>query len=311
LTPIQSNLLVGALGALFGPSTCVGQRLEEAPRRILSGIRLLAPPALTVGHTLAVKLDGSVAIVTGASSGIGAFVAVELARRGARVVAAARRADRLADTIEDCKKHSPDSMTHVADLSRRVECEGLISATEARFGRVDIIVNNAGISVHKNAASTTAEDIERVMALNFFAPMYVTMAALPGMIDRGVGSVVNVTSVAGYVPNPGESAYGASKAALSRWSHGLAVDLHGTGVHVGVLSPGPIDTEIWSLDEALSYRGKLFPPDVVAQGVARMVEHTVTHLTMPRRYGAVGALYPLLGRPMRWGLRRYERRAQR
>jgi short-subunit dehydrogenase len=258
-----------------------------------------------------VKLDGSVAIVTGASSGIGAAVAVELARRHARVVAVARRPDRLAETIEECKKHSPDSTVHVADLSRRAECEELISATEARFGHVDVIVNNAGVSVHKNAARTSVEDIERVMAVNFFAPMYVTMAALPGMIDRHAGSVINVTSVAGYVPNPGESAYGASKAALSHWSHGLAVDLHDTGVHVGVLSPGPIDTEIWSLDEGLSYRGKLFSPDVVANGVVRMVEHKLTHRTVPRRYGAVGALYPLLGRPMRWGLRQYERRAQR
>jgi len=114
-----------------------------------------------------------------------------------------------------------------------------------------------------------------------------------------------VTSVAGYVPNPGESAYGASKAALSRWSHGLAIDLHDTGVHVGVLSPGPIDTEIWSLDEELSYTGKLYPPEVVADGVARMIEHRLVHLTVPRHYGLVGALYPILGRPMRWGLRRY------
>jgi short-subunit dehydrogenase len=258
-----------------------------------------------------VKLDGSVAIVTGASSGIGAAVAVELASRRARVVAVARRPDRLAETIEKCKQHSPDSMAHIADLSKRAECEELIRATEARFGRVDIIINNAGISVHKNAARSSVEDIERVMAINFYAPVYVTMAALPGMIARKTGSVVNVTSVAGYVPNPGESAYGASKAALSRWSHGLAVDLHGTGVHVGVLSPGPIDTEIWSLDEELSYTGKLFSPDVVADGVVRMVERRLTHRTVPRRYGAVGALYPLLGRPMRWGLRQYERRARR
>jgi short-subunit dehydrogenase len=149
------------------------------------------------------------------------------------------------------------------------------------------------------------------MAVNFFAPVWLTMAALPGMIERGSGSVVNVTSVAGYVPNPGESAYGASKAALSRWSHGLAVDLHGTGVQVGVLSPGPIDTEIWSLDEELTYNGRLYPPQVVADGVAHMIERGVTHMTVPRRYGAVGVLYPLLGRPMRWGLRKYEERAKK
>src|SRR5438876_697798 len=136
--------------------------------------------------------------------------------------------------------------------------------------------------------------------------------------SSGIGAAVAVdlagrgaTVVAGYVPNPGESAYGASKAALSRWSHGLAVDLHDTGVHVGVLSPGPIDTEIWSLDEELTYNGRLYPPQVVADGVAHMIERGVTHMTVPRRYGAVGVLYPLLGRPMRWGLRKYEERAKK
>ena len=254
---------------------------------------------------------GRVAVVTGASSGIGAAIATELAGRGARVVAVARRADRLAEVVETCRASSPDSIAHPADVSSRPACEEIIATTEVRFGRVDILVNNAGISIHKNAARTSVEEIERLMAVNFFAPVYLSMAALPGMLERRDGSIVNVTSVAGYVPNPGESAYGASKAALSRWSHGLGVDLDGTGVHVGVVSPGPIDTEIWSLDEEQSYTGKLYPPQVVAEAVAKTIERRVTHLTSPRRYGAVGALYPLIGRPMRWGIRRYEARAQR
>jgi len=251
-----------------------------------------------------------VAVVTGASSGIGAAIATDFAGRGARVVAVARRADRLAATIEACHGTSPESVAHPADVSSRAACEEVIRDAEARFGRVDILVNNAGISTHKDAARTTVDEIERVMAVNFFAAVHLTMAALPGMLERHHGSIVNVTSVAGYVPNAGEAAYGASKAALSRWSHGLAVDLAGTGVHVGVLSPGPIDTEIWSLDEELSYTGKLYPPEVVARGAAKMIERRLTHLTVPRRYGAVGAMYPLLGRPMRWGMRRYEARAK-
>src|SRR5207245_8813847 len=149
------------------------------------------------------------------------------------------------------------------------------ATAQERFGRIDIVVNNAGISVHKNAARTTVDDVERVMAVNFFGPVYMTLAALPGMIERRSGSVVNVTSVAGYVPNPGESAYGASKAALSRWSHGLAIDLHDTGVQVGVLSPGPLDTEIWSLDEELTYNGRPYPPQGGPDGVAHLTERGV------------------------------------
>ena len=260
------------------------------------------------------KIDSSrVAIVTGASSGIGAAVAIDLARRGAAVVGVARRADRLDETMARCREVNGGvadrAVAHAADVADRAACEKVVGAAEEAFGRVDIVVNNAGVSIHKHAARTTADEVERLINVNFMGPVWLTSAALPGMIERRSGSIVNVTSVAGYAPNPGEAAYGASKAALSRWSHGLAVDLAGSGVHVGVVSPGPIDTEIWSLDEEVIYHGKLYPPEVVAAGVAKLVERELTHITVPRQYGAVGALYPLLGRPMRWGMRQYEARA--
>jgi short-subunit dehydrogenase len=250
-------------------------------------------------------IAGRVAVVTGASSGIGAAVATDLARRGATVVAVARRKDRLDEVVERSRAHTASSTSVPADISSRAECERVVRTVEERFGRLDILVNNAGISIHRNAARTTADDVERLMAVNFFAPVYLTTAALAGMLERRQGAVVNITSVAGYVPNPGESAYGAAKAALSLWTHGLAVDLHGTGVHLSVVSPGPIDTEIWALDEELSYTGKLYPPQVIADAVAEAVDKGWVHRTVPRRYGLVGALYPILGRPMRWGLRRF------
>lgn len=150
-----------------------------------------------------------------------------------------------------------------------------------------------------------------MMDVNFFGSVCVAMAALPGMLERRRGSIINVTSVAGYIPNPHESAYGASKAALSLWSHGLSVDLSGSGVHVGVLSPGPIDTEIWEKDaEDAVYDGKLYPPSIVADAIAKMIDHEAVHVTVPRRYGLVGALYPLLGGPMRKGLIAHLRRAE-
>ncbi|HLG01921.1 MAG TPA: SDR family NAD(P)-dependent oxidoreductase [Acidimicrobiia bacterium] len=255
------------------------------------------------------RIAGSVALVTGASSGIGEAVAVDLARRGATVVVTARRGNELEATAEACRVHAPDSFAVVSDVSRREDAEAAVAEAISRLGTLDVVVNNAGISTRKHAADTTVEEIERVMGVNFLGAVYTTMAALPGMLARRRGSVVNVTSVAGYIPNPKESAYGASKAALSLWSHGLSVDLHATGVHVGVLSPGPIDTEIWGKDEVpASYDGPKFPPQVVADGVARMVEKELHHLTVPRRYGAVGIMYglPGVGRAVRRGLIRYE-----
>jgi len=257
--------------------------------------------------------QGTVAVVTGASAGIGKAVAIELARRGATVAGVARRDGELGATIDECRLHAPDSIYQAADLSSRRGCEAAAAAIVERLGRrVEILVNNAGISIRKPAVLTTVEDVERVMAINFFAAVYLTMAVLPGMLERQCGSVVNITSVAGYLPNPKESAYGASKAALSLWSHGLNVDLHGTGVHVGVVSPGPIATEIWEKDEfAASYTGKLYPPAVVAEAVAKVIERRLAHVTVPRRFGLPPMLYPMLGRPMRWGLRRYDQRAPR
>ncbi|MFL6239815.1 MAG: SDR family NAD(P)-dependent oxidoreductase [Actinomycetes bacterium] len=257
------------------------------------------------------KVDGQVAVVTGASSGIGAATCLELARHGATVVAVARRKDRLDEVVTSCRAHAADSVAHPADVGSREACEQVITAAVDRFGRVDILVNNAGISIHRAAERTPPEDVERLMAVNFFGPVYLTMAALPGMLERQRGAVVNITSVAGHVPNPGESAYGASKAALSRWSQGLTFDLHGTGVHVGALSPGPIDTEIWSLDEEVIFKGKMYPPSLIAAGVVRMIDREIVAMTVPRSYGAVGAMYPLFGRLMRWGMHRYEDRAKR
>jgi short-subunit dehydrogenase len=256
---------------------------------------------------------GAVAVVTGASSGIGAATARELARRGAVIFAVARRAERLEQTVRACDRVAPSTapagshVTYPADVGSKEVCQSVISVAQERFGKVDILVNNAGVSLHGDVATLGAEDVERVMAVNFFAPVYLTLAALPGMLERGRGSVVNIGSVAAVVPNSGEAAYGASKAGLARWSHGLSVELHGTGVHVGMLHPGPIDTDIWNTAGELGHPGRLYPPDVVARGVTRMIERRLVHLTVPRRFGTVGVLYPVLGAPVRWGLRRYDR----
>ena len=254
------------------------------------------------------QIRGAIAIVTGASSGIGAATARTLAQRGATVVAVARRKDRLDEVVEDCRRSAADSIARPGDVADRAFADDVVRDVLSRFARVNILVNNAGISPAEDVSTRAVDDAEQIMAVNFFGAMYFAGAVLPRMLEQRKGSIVNVTSVSGYVPAPGEPAYGASKAALSRWSHGLAVELHRTGVHVGVLSPGPIDTEIWS-HTGEPYKGKLYPPTDVADGVVRMIERELTHMTVPRQFGAVSALYPLVGRPMRWGIRKYATRS--
>jgi short-subunit dehydrogenase len=255
-----------------------------------------------------VEIRDKTAVVTGASSGIGAAVSIELARRGAVVVAVARRKDKLEATVQACQRWSPRSVALPADVADRDTCRRVIAEAASHGDQpVEILVNNAGISPAEEPLVHPVDDLERVLGVNFLTPVYLTEAVLPHMVAVGRGSIINVTSVSGYLPNPGEPAYGATKAALSRWSHGMAIELAGTGVHVGVLSPGPIDTEIWT-DTGTEYGGKLYSPEVVARAAVRMIEREQVHVTSPRHFGAVGAVYPLVGRPMRWGLRRFAKR---
>jgi len=198
-------------------------------------------------------------------------------------VVTARRKRELEVTAERCRHHTADSLAVSGDLAKPLDCERVVATALERLGRVDILVNNAGMSMRRHALDTTPVDLERVLQINFLAAVRTTAAVLPAMVERGRGSVVNVTSVAGKIPNPRESAYGASKAALHLWTHALAVDLDATGVHMGVLSPGPIDTDIWDSDEIpASYRGRRYPPEVVADATARMVEKEVAQLRRGR-----------------------------
>lgn len=256
------------------------------------------------------EIGGKTAIVTGTSSGIGRAVAAELARQGATVFGMARRADKVEESAEECRAHTPASRGVVGDVSSRRDCERVVASAVEASGAVDIVVNNAGVSLRRHASRTTIDEIERVMQINFMGAVYLAMTALPSMLERRSGAIVNVTSVAGTLPTPRESAYGASKAALALWTHGLAVDLHGSGVAASVVSPGPIATEIWEKDaEDATYSGKLYPPQVVADGVVKAITHGVVQMTVPRHYGLPGVLYSLVPRPMRWGLRKFEGQA--
>ena len=218
---------------------------------------------------VAFSAAGKRVLITGASSGVGASLARALATDAAIVGLIARRQDRLAEVLAACRNTSPDSMMWVADLADTEAVGALAQQAWDALGGIDVLVNNAAVPKRRVVTALDAAQVEAVMRVNFFAPMRLTLAVLPKMLERGEGMIVNVSSVGGRLGIVHESAYCASKFALCGWSESMAVDLHGTGISVKLIEPGPVDTEIWDQpdnDDPI-YHGPKFSPDEVAQGI--------------------------------------------
>jgi short-subunit dehydrogenase len=191
------------------------------------------------------ELAGSFVVVTGASSGIGAALAPQLAAKGATVGIVARRAERLEEVVARCREHTPGSVAWATDLSDVEAAVALAEQAQEHFGRVDALVNNAAIGKRKLVQTLDADDVETTMRTNFTSPIRMAMALLPAMIERGSGLIVNVSSMGGRLGIAHEAAYCASKFAMAGWSESARLDLDATGVKVKLVLPGPIATEIW------------------------------------------------------------------
>jgi short-subunit dehydrogenase len=231
-------------------------------------------------------LQGASVLLTGASSGIGAATARALAKRGAVLGLVARRKDRLEAVLADCTGDSPDSRTWVADLSDLDAAEGVVREAIEHFGHLDVLLNNAGAPKRRHVRDLTPAEVEDTMRINFFSPARMMLAALPSMIERGKGMVVNVGSMAGRIGVPTESAYSASKFALGGWSEGVALDLHGTGVEIRLISPGAFETEIWDQpgsDDAF-YDGPKAPPEECAEAIVEAIEGSTFETYAPAGY---------------------------
>ncbi len=230
-----------------------------------------------------------VAIVTGASSGIGRATAVTLARAGATVVATARRETLLQEVTNSCREHTADSGYIAGDLGERAFAERLVEDTVEKFGRVDILVNNAAVPMHRPIYEISVEEAEDVLRTNFLSCLWTSFAAIPHMLLQGDsggegGYIVNVSSFAATVPPTHETIYAATKGAMNGFTRGLWNDLAGSGIHCALVIPGPIDTEIWDkVEDENAYSGKLYPAQLVADEILSSIENRRFEVTVPRR----------------------------
>lgn len=225
------------------------------------------------------KLAGAVALVTGASSGIGAETARELARRGARVILAARRADLLAEQVATITAAGGQAKAIAADIADSASIAQLAQSAVAAWGQVDILVNNAGIGDGRDFAAIPPNDIARMLDVNLVGPMLLTRLLLPEMLSRRSGVIICVASVSGQIATA--PMYSATKFGLRGFALSLRRELLKSGVSVSIVSPGFIRTPLTA-----RRRAKMPGPEIVATAIAGLIERPRREVVTPIRYHA-------------------------
>jgi short-subunit dehydrogenase len=191
------------------------------------------------------KIEGCNALITGASAGIGSEFARQLAGRAASLVLVARRRERLEELRGELTKHDTNLNVHarVADLADKTQIDALVTWLERERIDLDLLINNAGLGDYGSFATSDPERDDRIIQVNIVALTLLTRRLLPQMIATKRGTILNVSSSAGFLPIPGMAVYAASKAYVNGFSEALRAELRGTGVTVTALCPGPVHTE--------------------------------------------------------------------
>lgn len=234
-----------------------------------------------------------VILVTGASSGIGKNLAVELARRGALVAGCGRSIPRLREALKEVRRASPGSVMIGCDVSDPEQVRGMTEKILGDFGRIDALVNNAGIGMRKPFLETDLATVEAILRTNYLGAVYCAHAVLPSMVARRSGRIVNISSGAGLIGTLNMAAYCASKFALNGWSESLYHELKPLGVHVSIICPGPVQTEFnrdFRDSEPQAPAHRVVQADEVVRAVLQVLETKRYETVLPRWLALLAAL---------------------
>lgn len=233
-------------------------------------------------------INSKVVIITGASSGIGAAVARRLARDGMRLTLAARRLDRLEKVAAEVEALGGEALIMETDVRNRDELQRMVQATFDRWGRIDVLLNNAGLGNDRPLIRVKPEKIRDEIHINLIAIIECVQVILPIMLRQKSGHIINVASIAGLIATPGGTVYSASKFGVNGFSDALRRELHGSGIHVSAFCPGYTPTEISPELKAIAegHPGVarvpgLMPVTYVADQIARLIRHPRRQVIIP------------------------------
>jgi NADP-dependent 3-hydroxy acid dehydrogenase YdfG len=241
------------------------------------------------------RLEGTVALVTGASSGIGEATAEALAGEGAAVAVVARRGDRLDELVARLEKDGARALAVTADVTVQEEAADAVARTVEAFGRLDTVVNNAGVMLLGPVVDAPTEEWERMVQVNLMGALYTAHAALPHLTraaedgERRVADLVNVGSVAGRKANPVGAVYSLTKFGLNGFSEGLRQEVRGRHVRVSVVEPGAVETELLTHVRE-DVRAQMGQAGAVERLTSEDVADAVAYVVTRPRHVAVGEL---------------------